>query len=266
MCLLTGLKCPKRYPGSMIHTFDYPKREPLPPKIVPWAVLEQFIPNGANPYNYFDAVELGGHEVSPLRFPVAPVVRTEVDNYVIDDTRWWMLDHLNYYTNWSQRFTSNYFETNDYFSLYFHNGEGSAISDWFAKRGNDLIDSDNQVHKMVDIIWRRVHPPSYYLFRDRKIAAFENKRQCPYNTATYRKCRSVFSEIAHEFSIMTKRIIGLTVGNGTHYAGYLVVNFGAHFQEGGITEKTPTFIANCDSLHGDDDELGIMDKYIQNLT
>ena len=164
MRLITGLKCPKHYPGSMICTFNYPKREPLPAEIIPWAVSEQFIPNGADPYNDFDAVESGGHEVSPLRFPVAPMARTEVDNYVIDDTRWWMLDHLNYYTNWSQRFTSNYFEKKDYFSLYFHNGEGTSIYNWFSKRCKDTDNSDNNVNKIVDIIWRRVHPPSYYFF------------------------------------------------------------------------------------------------------
>jgi hypothetical protein len=178
MCSLTPIKCPKLYPGSMIHTFKYHKGEPVPPKIIPWAVLEQFIPNGADPYNDFDAVESGGHdEVSPLHFKVGCVARGEAGAFLKDDQRWLPLDYLNYYTDWSHRFTSNYFEKNNFFPLYFHNGEGTSIYNRFSKRCRDADDSDNNVNKMVDIIWKRVHPPSYYLFRDRKIAAFENKHQ-----------------------------------------------------------------------------------------
>jgi hypothetical protein len=265
MPLLTAFKSPKLYPGSMIRTFEYPIREPLPPEIIPWSVSEQFIPNVADPYRDFDAVDSGGHQVSPLRFKVGNAAKPEVEDFLKDTTKYLNLDYLNYYTDWSQRCTSNYFDKNDYFPIYFQNGEGTSIYNWFTKVNKDIDDSDNNVNKLVDIIWKRVHPPSYYLFRQRKIAAFRNKRKCAYNTATYRKLRPVFGEISQEFSIMKKRIIGLTVGDGMHFAGYLIVNFGAHFQEGGITEKTPTFIANCDSLHGDD-ELGIMDKYIQNLT
>jgi hypothetical protein len=245
----TMFESPTIYPGTRVRTFAYPERdENLCAWVVDWEE-EDLDGGGSDPYHDFDASRTGGHHVSKLRFQVGQMHKPEVENFIKKTGKYLKLDYLSYYTNWSQRFTSNYSEANDFFPLYFSSGEGTALYDWFNKSYTDTDDSDTAVQKLVDSVWKRIHPPSYYLFRDRKIEAFGKKEECAYNTPTYRRNRLVFGKIPQEFSIMKKRVIGILAGNGRHFASYLVINFGAHFQEGISSEKPRTFIADCDSMY-----------------
>jgi hypothetical protein len=130
-------------------------------------------------------------------------------------------------------------------------GETSSMYYWFDESNKDFDDSDVNVAKIVSNIWKRVHPPSYYLFRQMKIDASSDPQHHGYNTGSFRKMKKVFQDVDQTFSIMKKRVISIVVGNNMHFTSFLAVNFGAqHFKEGSPVGREPSFIANLDSTGG----------------
>jgi hypothetical protein len=157
---------------------------------------------------------------------------------------------LSFYTHWSQRFVSPYDEGHDCFAFYTASGEMTTMYQWFEN--SNVVDNSNlNVEKIVASIWKRMHPPSYFLYRQKKIDASNNPAKHGYNTATFRKMKVVFAGLPQTFSIMKKRVISIIAGDSRHFICYLAINFGAHFKD--VTpaaDREPSFIANIDSGNG----------------
>jgi hypothetical protein len=68
-----------------------------------------------------------------------------------------------------------------------------------------------------------------------------------------------FDSVPHSFLIMKKPTILIIAGNGVHFISYLILYFGAHFQEEDSTNVDSAFIANINSGGGQDN----MDPFIQ---
>ena len=249
---------PEIYTLSRVRMFMYPEAERRGstmnrPNVPPFTLVDiEDIEATDDPFEEFDRCEhdLQSEKETMYRFPVGRMQREEVEEYLDHETKYLRLDYLTFYMNWSQRFTNSYDDDRDYFPLYFASGEGTTIFNWFAKTYTGIDDSDLAVHRSVDYIWKRIHPPSYYMFWDRKVLAFDPPKECSYNTPSYRKMRTTLGKLPHRFSILKKRIIGIVLGDGMHFLSYLVVNFGAHFQDG-EQSKNPSFIADVDSFRSD---------------
>jgi hypothetical protein len=148
-------------------------------------------------------------------------------------------------------FLSHYDDQRDYFSFYMASGEMTSMVQWFDDSFTDINDSNINVAKIVASIWKRVHPPSYYLYRQKKVDASEDLTCHEYNTSTFQKEKEVFDNVSQTFSIMKKWVISIIAGDSTHFVCYLGINFGAHFKCGNSTQnkKEPSFIANVDSSY-----------------
>jgi hypothetical protein len=236
------------YPESKMRHFSYPVRQW---KIVPWLrCYDQTGRSSEDPFQDLETLSHGRNAPHPLSFPVGKMDPREVKEYVLDSTRWFRTDYLSFYTHWSQRFVSHYDEGHDCFAFYTASGEMTTMYQWF--QNSDVVDnSDLNVEKIVASIWKRMHPPSYFLYRQKKIDASKNPAEHGYNTATFRKMKVVFAGLPHTFSIMKKRVISIIAGDSSHFICYLAVNFGAHFK--GVTpaaDGEPCFIANIDSGNG----------------
>ncbi len=155
-------------------------------------------------------------------------------------------------------YDSRYNDSHDVFSFFTaRSGEMTSMVQWFNESRSDFDDSDINVAKICSCIWKRIHPPSYLLYRRKKIQASPD--QNGYDTASFRKMKVHFDSIPHSFSIMKKRAILIIAGDGSHFISYLAVNFGAHFQEENSTNRDSAFIANIDSGDGSAN----MDPFIQ---
>ena len=235
------------YEESGIRQFSYPERLYL---IMPWPRWFEFPVEDDDPYRDFTPSKCGRLEPHPLRFPVGNQARNEVMEYRHDPKKWFQMDYLASYTHWSAMYTTDYSDDHDFFAFYMAGGETSTMYKWFDESNADFDDSDIAVSKIVANIWKRVHPPSFLLFRKLKIAASSNPKENGYNTASYRRQYGIFASVAQTFSIMRKRVISFIVGDNQHFVTFMAVNFGAYFKSGSDTEKEPSFIANLDSISG----------------
>jgi hypothetical protein len=172
----------------------------------------------------------------------------EIEEYRSNTIKWFKSDHLSFYMDWSQMYDSRYNDSHDVFSFFTASGEMTSMVQWFNESRSDFDDSNINVAKICSCIWKRIHPPSYLLYRRKKIEASPD--QNGYDTASFRKMKVQFDSIPHSFSIMKKRAISIIAGDGSHSISYLAVNFGAHFQEENSTNRDSTFIANIDSGDG----------------
>jgi hypothetical protein len=173
-----------------------------------------------------------------------------IKEYRSNTIKWFKTDHLSFYTDWSQMYDSRYDDSHDVFSFFTASGEMTSMFQWFNKSRSDFDDSNINVAnpKICSCIWKRIHPPSYLLYHQKKMEASPD--QNGYDATSFRKMKVRFDILPHSFSIMKKRAISIIAGDGSHFISYLAVNFGAHFQEGNSTNRDSTFIANIDS--GDD--------------
>jgi hypothetical protein len=236
---------PEIYRGSGIRQFSYPVRTHVVVDWPKWDEQNEIL--SEDPYNDYKPIFNSSNAPHPHRYPVGSMNLDEVTEFRKDHEKWMKFDYLHVYTHWSEMFTSPYDENLDFFAFYTASGEMSIMYDWFA---SNVDDTDINVAKIVSSVWKRVHPPSYFLYRQKKIDASAEPKHHGYNTASFRRQKKRFSGIPQNFSIMKKRVISLVLGNQLHFTAYLVVNFGAHFQEGGNDDKAPCFIGNCDSLGG----------------
>jgi hypothetical protein len=186
------------YSNSNMRHFSYPARKW---KIVPW--LQQFDQtdgSSEDPFQDFETLSDGRNVNSPhpLSFPVGKMDPREVKEYVLDSTRWFRTDYLSFYTHWSQRFVSPYDEGHDCFAFYTASGEMTTMYQWFEN--SNVVDNSNlNVEKIVASIWKRMHPPSYFLYRQKKIDASNNPAKHGYNTATFRKMKVVLRAFPRPF-------------------------------------------------------------------
>jgi hypothetical protein len=133
----------------------------------------------------------------------------------------------------------------------------TSMVQWFNESRSDFDDSDINVAKICSCVWKRIHPPSYSLYRQKKIDASPD--QNGYDTASFQRMKLRFDSLPHSFSIMKKRAISIIAGDGSHFISYLLVNCGAHFQEENSRNMDSTFVANIDSGNGSAN----MDPFIQ---
>ena len=235
------------YPTSKIRHCLFPVRTW---EIIPW--IKRYDPSDypGDPFRDFaPAANCTTHHPVLHRFPVGRMDEREVEEYRDDPTKWFKHDYLSFYTDWSQMYYSGYEDRHDVFSFFTASGEMTSMVQWFNEARSDFDDTDINVSKICSGIWKRIHPPSYYFYRQKKIEASPDHNG--YDTPTFRKMKSRFDSMPHSFSIMKKRVISIIAGNGSHFISYQVVNFGAHFREKTSTNREPTFIANIDSGDGD---------------
>ncbi len=261
---------PSFYESSHIRQFAYPERTW---KIEPWPHPWTRGNRPKDPYHDFssasndapfhhspfdDSGSVGNDELqpNPLHYPVGKMDQREVQEYVDNPKQWFRYDYLSFYTHWSSMCASHYEDKHDCFAFYTASGEMTSMFQWFD---DPTDDSDINLSKIVASIWKRVHPPSYYLYRQKKIEASPDPKQHGYNTMSFRKMKVVFDGLPQTFSIMKKRVISIIAGNGVHFVCYMAINFGAHFKHGNLAEKEPSFIANLDSQGG----TGEMDTFVQ---
>ncbi len=240
-----------------IRKFAYPERTL---DIIPWKSTYDNTHRPKDPFHDFDtSFHYVADQPHPHRFPVGTMDQREVSEYQKNPNKWFKSDYLSYYTDWSQMFVSHYEDKRDYFVFYTASGEMTSMSRWFDESVQSFDDTDINVAKIVSSIWKRVHPPSYYYFRQKKIDASPDPVQHGYNTLPFRKMKLLFDDLPQSFSIMKKRVISIIAGNGVHFICYLVVNFGAHFKDGKATDKESSFIANLDSDGGGEE----MNPFVQ---
>jgi hypothetical protein len=108
----------------------------------------------------------------------------EIEEYCSNTVKWFKSDHLSFYTDWSQMYYPSYDDSHDVFSLYTASGEMTSMVQWFNESRSDFDDSDINVAKICSCIWKRIHPPSYLLYRRKKIEASPD--QNGYDTASFR--------------------------------------------------------------------------------
>jgi hypothetical protein len=258
------------YPTSKIRHCTYPERT--------WKIIhlvKQFNPadNPYDPFGDFHTVLLS-HTRKPVRhrfpvgrirkpvrhrFPVGRMDEREIEEYRSNTIKWSKSDHLSFYTDWSQMYYSRYDDSHNVFSFYTASGEMTSMVQWFNESRSDFDDSHVNVAKICSCIWKRIHPPSYLLYRRKQIEA--NPDQNGYDTTSFRKMKVHFDSIPYTFSIMKKRAISIIACDGSHFISYLAVNFGAHFQEENSKNRDSAFIANIDTGDGSAN----MDPFIQCL-
>jgi hypothetical protein len=73
----------------------------------------------------------------------------------------------------------------------------TSMVQWFNESRSDFDDSDINVAKICSCIWKRIHPPSYLLYRWKKSEASPD--QNAYDTASFRKMKVHFDSIPHSF-------------------------------------------------------------------
>jgi hypothetical protein len=123
------------------------------------------------------------------------------------------------------------------------------MAKWFNESRADFDDSDINVARICSCIWKRIHPPSYLLYRQKKIEA-TSPDQNGYDAASFQTMKLQFDSLPHSFFIMKKRTISIIAGDGSHFISYLTVNFRADFQEENSTNRDSTFITNIISGDG----------------
>ncbi len=243
----THPRFPRMEPGLAIRHFIYPERAK---KIVKWLKVYQLAHRPKDPYHDFHPKFNGRSDPHHQRFPVGRMDPREVQEYVGDHEKWFKTDYLSFYTHWSKMFLSHYDDQRDYFSFYMASDEMTSMVQWSDESFTDIDDSNINVAKIVASIWKRVHPPSYYLHRQKKIDASKDPTYHGYNTSMFRKKKEAFDNVPQTFSIMKKRVISIIAGDGIHFVCYLAINFGAHFKSGDSTQKKePSFIAKLDSSY-----------------
>ena len=179
---------PSFYESSHIRQFAYPERTW---KIEPWPHPWSRGNRPKDPYHDFssasndapfhhspfdDSGSVGNDELqpNPLHYPVGKMDQREVQEYVDNPKQWFRYDYLSFYTHWSSMCASHYEDKHDCFAIYTASGEMTSMFQWFD---DPTDDSDINLSKIVASIWKRVHPPSYYLYRQKKIEASPDPKQ-----------------------------------------------------------------------------------------
>jgi hypothetical protein len=139
----------------------------------------------------------------------------KIEEYRSNTIKWFKSDHLSFYTDWSQMYDSRYNGSHDVFSFFTASGEMTSIVQWFNESRSDFDDSDLNVAKICSCIWKRIHPLSYSLYRQKKIEASPD--QNGYDTASFWTMKVQFDSIPHSFSIMKKRAILIIAGDESHF-------------------------------------------------
>jgi hypothetical protein len=198
-----GLELVSSYPGSKIRQFSYPERSWT---INPWRKWYEPPFQPKDPFRDFTPCSIEAcREPHPLCFSVGNQDWHKVMEYVCDPRKWFRMDHLSYYTYWSAiMYTADYSNEHDFFTFYMAGGETSSMYYWVDKSVTGFDDSDVNLAKIIDNIWMRVHPPSYYLFHRLKIYAGSNPKRNGYVTASFRKMKLVFQNLSQTFLIMTQ--------------------------------------------------------------
>jgi hypothetical protein len=217
-------------------------------EIIPWIKRYDLTDNLNDPCGDFHTILSHINDPVLHRFPVGRMDEREIEEYCSNTIKWFKSDHLSFYTDWSQMYYSRYDDSHGVFSFFTTSGEMTSMVQWFNKSRSDFDDSDINVAKICSCIWKRIHPPSYLLYRQKKIEASPD--QNGYDTASFRRMKLRFDSLPHSFSIMKKRAFSIIAGDGSHFISYLAVDFGAHFQEENSTNRDSTFITKIDSGDG----------------
>jgi hypothetical protein len=235
------------YPTSKICHCTYPYRTW---EIIPWIKQYNLTDNPNDPFGDFHTILSHINDPVLHRFPVRRMDERKVDEYCSNTIKWFKSDHLSFYTDWSQMYDYRYDDSHDVFSFFTASGEMTFMVQWFNESRADFDDSDINVAKICSCIWKRIHPPSYLLYRQKQIEV--SLDQNGYDTASFRKMKLRFDShsLPHSFSIMKKRAISIIAGDGSHFISYLAVNFVAHFQEENSTNRDSAFSANIESGDG----------------
>jgi hypothetical protein len=122
---------------------------------------------------------------------------------------------MSFYIDWSQMYDSRYDDSHDVFSFFTASGEMTSMVEWLNESRVDFDDSDINVARICPCIWKRIHPPSYLIYRHKKIEA--SLDQNGYDTAPFRTMKLRFDSLPHSFSIMKKRAISIIAGDGSHF-------------------------------------------------
>ena len=243
------------YPTSKIRHCPYFERDW---EILPWVPAYGFTDNSKDPFGDFESELLYPQRPPVLHhFPVGKMDKDEIEEYRSDQKKWYKSDHLSLYTDWSEKYDSRYEDSRDVFSFYTASGEMTTMVEWFNESRADFDNSDINVAKICACIWKRIHPPSFILYRQKKIDASPD--QNGYDTSSFKRMKGRFEGLPHSFSVMKKRVISIIGGNGSHFVSYMAVNFGSHFREDNCPKSCHTFIARIDSGDGNAD----MDPFIQ---
>ena len=169
------------YPTSKIRHCLFPERTW---EIIPW--VKRYDPSDYpdNPFRDFEpAVNCTTQHPVLHRFPVGRMDEREVEEYRHDPTKWFKHDYLSFYTDWSQMYYSGYEDRHDVFSFFTASGKMTSMVQWFNEAPADFDDSGINVSKICSGIWKRIHPPSYYFYRQKKIEASPD--QNGYHTPTF---------------------------------------------------------------------------------
>jgi hypothetical protein len=233
------------YPTSKIRHCTYPERTW---EIISWVKQYNLADNPNEPFGDFHTIL--SHINDPVRhwFLVGRMDEREIEEYRSNTIKWFKSDHLSFYMDWSQMYDSRYNDSHDVFSFFTASGEMTSMVQWFNESRSDFDDSNINVAKICSCIWKRIHPPSYLLYCQKKTEASPD--QNGYDYASFQKMKVHFDSIPHSFSTMKKRAITIIAGDRSHFISYLAVNYGAHFQEENSTNSDSTFIAIIDSGNG----------------
>jgi hypothetical protein len=207
------------YPTSKIRNCTYPQRTW---EIIPWVKQYNLADNPYDPFGDFHTILSHTKEPVRHRFPVGRMDEREIEEYPSKTIKWFKSDHLSFYTDWSQMYDSRYDDSPNVFSFFTASGEMTSMVQWFNESRSDFDDSDINVAKICCCIWKRIHPPSYLFYRQKKIEASPD--QNGYDIESFRKMKVQFDSIPDSFFIMKKRAISIIAGDGSHFISYLVLD------------------------------------------
>jgi hypothetical protein len=200
------------YPTLKIRHCMYPERTW---EIIPWGKRYNLTDNPEEPFRDFQPTVSHINDPVLHRFPVGRMDEREVDEYCSNTTKWFKSDHMSFYIDWSQMYDSRYDDSHDVFSFFTASGEMTSMVEWLNESRVDFDDSDINVARICPCIWKRIHPPSYLIYRHKKIEA--SLDQNGYDTAPFRTMKLRFDSLPHSFSIMKKRAISIIAGDGSHF-------------------------------------------------
>jgi hypothetical protein len=152
-------------------------------EIIPWVERYNLTDNPNDPFGDFHTILSHINDPVLHRFPVGRMDEREVDKYRSNTTKWFKSDHLSFYTDWSQMYDSRYDDSHNVFSFFTASGEMTSMVQWFNESRSDFDDSNINVARICSCIWKRIHPPSYLLYRQKKIEASPD--QNGYDTASF---------------------------------------------------------------------------------
>ncbi len=108
-----------------------------------------------------EGIQPSCYDKTTVRYPIR--VQSDQWAHLAANPKCWLDgDHISFYTWWSQRETSPYDETSCYFPITFPAGQQAAIYSWF-QQDPGISEAPLDVMRLIQYIWRVVHPPSYFL-------------------------------------------------------------------------------------------------------